>query len=316
MSVSSAARKLLGEFRNRTTLRAGSLIMTVFGDAVAPRGGSVWIGSLINVLEGFGVSERLVRTSMFRLAREGWLEARSVGRRSYYGLTATGARRFDQATHRIYGEPRQRWSGEWCLLLLAGVPADTRDALRRELGWLGFGAIGTSLMLHPSPDRRDLDDLIDRLGVADTAVILAASAGDASQDRRLGELAGKSWNLDEIDAAYAELLARFRPVYSAVQKARRLEPRAAFEVRTLLIHDYRRILLRDPLLPPELLPEDWHGLAAYQLCRNLYRAVYAAADDYLSEHMETADGPLPPPAPDFYERFGGLVPPEADRMRA
>jgi phenylacetic acid degradation operon negative regulatory protein len=33
-------------------------------------------------------------------------------------------------------------------------------------------------------------------------------------------------------------------------------------VRTLLIHAYRRVLLRDPLLPAALLPLDWPGAAA------------------------------------------------------
>ncbi|MDH3363454.1 MAG: hypothetical protein OEM45_07105, partial [Gammaproteobacteria bacterium] len=52
----------------------------------------------------------------------------------------------------------------------------------------------------------------------------------------------------------------------------------------------------------------WHGAAAYQLCRNLYRIVYAGADAYLDDTIETADGPLPPPGPSFLQRFGGLVP--------
>jgi phenylacetic acid degradation operon negative regulatory protein len=77
-------------------------------------------------------------------------------------------------------------------------------------------------------------------------------------------------------------------------------------VRTLLIQEYRKVLLRDPQLPAELLPSHWHGAAAYQLCRNLYRAVYAAADAYLTTAMETADGPLPPPNKQFLGRFGGL----------
>ena len=80
----------------------------------------------------------------------------------------------------------------------------------------------------------------------------------------------------------------------------------AFQVRTLLIQEYRRILLRDPLLPAELLPAGWNGTAAYQLCRNLYQVVYQPADDFMSASFETADGPLPPPAPEFYKRFGGL----------
>ena len=84
MTIENSARVLLDEFRSRPTMRAGSLIITVFGDAVLPRGGTVWIGSLIRVLGDFGVSERLVRTSVFRLTRDNWLYVNQVGRRSYY----------------------------------------------------------------------------------------------------------------------------------------------------------------------------------------------------------------------------------------
>lgn len=73
-------------------------------------------------------------------------------------------------------------------------------------------------------------------------------------------------------------------------------------------------MLRDPLLPQELLPGDWQGAAAYQLCSNLYRALHAAADRYLTATMETADGPLPMPAATFMQRFGGLE--TLDRRRA
>ena len=77
--------------------------------------------------------------------------------------------------------------------------------------------------------------------------------------------------------------------------------------RTLLIQEYRKVLLRDPQLPVELLPSDWHGTPAYQLCRNLYRGLHDAADAYLSSAMETADGPLPPPTKLYLQRFGGLA---------
>ena len=119
-------------------------------------------------------------------------------------------------------------------------------------------------------------------------------------------LVHKSWNLAELDRRYDDFVRQFRPVYRAAQKDGSLDARLAFQVRTLLIQEYRRILLRDPLLPAEILPSGWNGTAAYQLCRNLYRLIYSAADDYMSDAFETADGPLPPPAPEFYRRFGGL----------
>ena len=76
MSVESACRKLVAEFQARPTVRAGSLITTVFGDAVASRGGTIWLGSLITAMSGFGISERLVRTSVFRLTQDGWLDGK------------------------------------------------------------------------------------------------------------------------------------------------------------------------------------------------------------------------------------------------
>jgi phenylacetic acid degradation operon negative regulatory protein len=266
----------------------------------------VWIGSLIRALADFGVSERLVRTSVFRLARDGWLDGERIGRRSFYRLTEDGAGRFREATHRIYGEPRQSWSGEWCLLLTAAVPPDRREPLRRELSWLGFGPIAADVMAHPAPEPADLESLLKRLGALGDVAIMNARAAGGLGNGALRELVRRSWNLADIEARYAAFLGRFRPVFRAADGARDVEPRTAFQVRTLLLQEYRKVLLRDPLLPAELLPEGWHGVPAYQLCRNLYRRVYRAADEFMSRTMETADGPLPPPAPEFYERFGGL----------
>ena len=82
MTTESVCQGLVDEFRSRPTLRAGSLITTVFGDSIAPRGGTVWLGSLISAMAEFGIKERLVRTSVFRLAKDGWLEYNQFGRRS------------------------------------------------------------------------------------------------------------------------------------------------------------------------------------------------------------------------------------------
>ena len=306
MSLKSAATALVAEFSARPTMRAGSLIITIFGDAIAPRGGTVWIGSLIRALEDIGVNERLVRTSVFRLAHDSWLEAQQVGRRSYYSLSADGRREFETATQRIYGDPRQAWDGEWCLVLLAGLDAEQREALRKQLGWSGFGAISTNVLAHPTPDLGELEAVLKHLGIDRDIVVMRGRTIGEQQDEAMRMLVRKSWNLDELDTRYAAFVRQFRPVYQALQRGGQWDDLLAFQVRTLLIQEYRRILLRDPLLPAELLPAKWNGTAAYQLCRNIYSRVYAAADTFMSNEFETADGPLPPPSPEFYTRFGGL----------
>lgn len=304
MSAESACHKLVNEFRARPTLRSGSLITTVFGDAIAPRGGTVWLGSLIRLMADFGIGERLVRTSVFRLSRDGWLQSDQIGRRSYYRLTEHGRERFEQATQRIYGTPARQWDGEWCLLLLSALDTSSKEAVRKECGWLGFGPMSANVLAHPSPELGDLDVTLRRLGVADRLVVMRGST--VRSESAMRELTRSCWSLDDIDARYGVFLKRFRPLLKTLAGKSELTEKSAFIVRTLLIQEYRKVLLRDPLLPSELLPADWQGVAAYQLCRNLYRRVHATADAYLDNSVETADGPLPPPRPSFMQRFGGL----------
>jgi phenylacetic acid degradation operon negative regulatory protein len=304
MTIESACRRLVDEFRSRPLLRAGSLITTVFGDAIAPRGGKVWLGSLIKVMSNFGIGDRLVRTSVYRLAHDGWLQSEQIGRRSYYSLTATGRERFDQATHRIYGAPSRSWDGNWCLLLLSGLETTAKEGVRKECAWLGFGALSANILAHPAPDLADLDVTIQRLDAGDSLVVLSGQT--LRNETGMRRLAHDCWNLATLDEKYANFVKQFRPLLNAVNRNGQGDDKTAFVARTLLIQEYRKILLRDPLLPNELLPARWHGTAAYQLCRDLYQSIYQGADRYLGACMETAVGPLPAPGLVFWKRFGGL----------
>lgn len=306
MGIESTAGELVTAFRSRPTVRAGSLITTVFGDSIAPRGGTLWLGSLIELMADFGISERLVRTSVYRLAADGWLESQQQGRRSYYRLTASGRERFRAATHRIYGPRKSDWDGRWCLVLLPALDAGERDSLRRECGWLGFGQLSTNVLAHPSPDADDLAATLDRLGVRDQVVIMEGETIDSMQ--AMGQLARDAWALDELDEQYARFVKTFQPALETLRDGDTPAPKTAFLIRTLLLQEYRKVLLRDPLMPDELLPGDWHGDAAHALCRDLYRRLHAAADEYLTATVETRDGGLPPANDDYYQRFGGLEP--------
>src|SRR5512140_3333136 len=99
----------IDRFLERRPVRAKSLIVTVYGDFIAPHGGTIWLGSLARLVEPFGLNERVVRTSVFRLSQEKWLVSEQIGRKSYYRLTATGRRRFEQAYRRIYFEHHESW---------------------------------------------------------------------------------------------------------------------------------------------------------------------------------------------------------------
>jgi phenylacetic acid degradation operon negative regulatory protein len=60
------------------------------------------------------------------------------------------------------------------------------------------------------------------------------------------------------------------------------------------------------LLPPALLPNDWVGSTAYDLCANLYAKVFAAAEEFLTGMASSLEGASPPADSSVYARFGGI----------
>ncbi len=298
---------LIDRFQQQTPIRASSLIVTLYGDAIEPHGGTVWLGSLIRLLERTGINERLIRTSMFRLSKENWLTAEKVGRRSYYSLTGTGRRRFDKAFKRVYSASLPAWNGAWCLVMLTQLTPAQRKTVREELEWQGFGAMSPTVLACPRSDRADVNASLAELGVQEEIIVFETTPQDDLASRALRMQVRESWNIEELAAHYSEFIKRFRPLWQALREQSDLDPEQCFLARLLLIHDYRKLLLRDPQLPDELLPGDWEGRAARQLCRNIYRLIYKPAEAWLAHVMETADGPLPDASPGFYKRFGGLL---------
>ena len=167
---SAAARIAL--FSAQKRVHTSSLIVSLFADVVVPRGGRVWLGCLIRLLQPLGLSERLVRTTVFRLSREQWLRAEAVGRRSDYLLTRSGQRRCADAAKRIYATHAPGWDRRWRLLLALGSPPQKdRDALRRTLFWRGFGALaGGACFVHPGADLSAAFDALVADGLTDAAI--------------------------------------------------------------------------------------------------------------------------------------------------
>ena len=288
--------------------RASSLIITVWGDAIAPHGGAVMLAGLIELLAPFGINERLVRTSVFRLAREDWLAAKPVGRQSLYRLTRNGARRFELAYQRIYAPPVERWDESWEVVIADGQSAGERRSLQQELGWEGFGTLAPGVYARPAHTPSTIPRIALALDLADKIVVARAFDDAALGGQTLASAASRSWDLGGVAADYRRFLARFGGVIQRFRQAGdgAHDPAQSFIVRTLLIHAYRRVLLRDPQLPAALLPLDWPGAAAYALCRDFYRLTHRAAERHLLVTLRNERGTLPPASPGFYRRFGGL----------
>jgi phenylacetic acid degradation operon negative regulatory protein len=251
--------------------RIASFIVTVWGDAVAPRGGSLWLGSLQAILDRFGCTPGQVRTAMSRLTEEGWLARNRVGRHSFYRLGPRGEASFAAAAARIYAARTPPWDGTLRLALLA------EPAAREALASLGFGQLPGGAMLGVAGDPTLLPK----------GVPILLGQPRTAEEARL--LALRAWPLEPLAEGYARFLDAVAPLAEAA-----IPREEALPLRLLLVHEWRRLVLRDPLLPAPLLPEDWPGTRARAAAAALYARLTPDAEAWLDAEGRNEDGALPP----------------------
>jgi phenylacetic acid degradation operon negative regulatory protein len=288
--------------------RSKSLVMTIVGDTIAPHGGAAWLGSLIELLAPLGVTDRLVRTSVFRLVSEGWLVASREGRRSSYAILPQARGRLERANRRIYAPPGLDWDRRWTLLLApnSSVDAALRTALRKELQWEGYAMLAPGVLAHPAPNLDSLGEILARVGADDRVFACSAAELPVAPSRPLRDLVDDGWDLSGVVAGYRRFIDEFGPLLALLREEANVGAETAFAIRSLLIHAYRRVQLHDPRLPLELLPEPWPGSAAYELARAIYRLTFAQAEERIMALLRREDELAPEADNAFYERFGGL----------
>ena len=292
--------KRLERFRRQDRMQAGSLIISLFGDAIYPRGGAIWLGCLIQLLAPLNVNERLIRTAIYRLVKEDWLVTDSQGRRTDYALSTNGIQRIEEASKAIYAAESPPWDQQWRLLILDSfISNKDKERLRKALVWQGFGQWQSQVFVHPGADLAVAMRLLEQEGLGHLQKhvwTLTAQTPGHSQGISNKDVAATAWDLGQLASSYRQFVKTYQGLLDewphAPAQRNQVQNGNAFLLRLLLIHDYRRLLLRDPGLPLSLLPDKWPGQEARALCADLYTRLSVPSETYLSEYLHLADGRL------------------------
>ncbi|MDW9625937.1 phenylacetic acid degradation operon negative regulatory protein PaaX (plasmid) [Sinorhizobium meliloti] len=267
--------RIIRPILDETPLRAASFIVTIYGDVVEPRGGAIWIGNLIEICAGVGISETLVRTAVSRLVAAGQLAGEREGRRSFYRLTDAARAEFAAAARVIFGPPEE---ASWHFVQLMGSSAEERMQMLERSGHARLGprlAVG----VRPFPS-----------AIMPAVVFRAEPAQGASE---LKAFASGCWDLGPHAQAYRRFLACFGKLAVLPDTARAIAPAECLSARLLMVHQFRFVTLREPRLPAEILPADWPGDEARRLFARLYRSLSPQADLHVARNCVTLTGPLP-----------------------
>ena len=278
---------------------ARSLLLTLLGEFVYPRGGSVWTSTIVSALGTVGITERNARQAIARLGDQDIATTERHGRRTRWHLTDRGTHLLSSGSERIYsfGHRADAWDETW-LLVICSIPESqraTRHQFRTQLTFEGFGFIGPTIAVSPHADReKAANDIVANLGLADTAVTFRSTSGSMTSDETVLRTA---WDLDALAADYAAFIETFGsdaadaaggtddaqvagPGDGGTDDGEPKAGAAALGTTLLLVDSWRRFPFADPELPTALLPEGWIGARAQEVFDSRRTAVRDDALDW------------------------------------
>ena len=201
-------------------IKVWSWLTTIFGD-MAREPGSELSGSVLGVLtEAVGIRPQAMRVALHRLRKDGWIVARKKGRTSHYRLTDAALTETIAASARIYAAEIAVPS-QWHLI----VAQPARDALTLSGEYLKITE-STYLGLGPRPP--------DCSGV----LALDVARADIPDWVLRGALS------DELDAMYRRFAEALSAVEDALQDAPDMTVLQRVTLRLLILHHWRRVVLR------------------------------------------------------------------------
>lgn len=209
---------------------------------------------LIRLTADFDIREPTVRVALTRMVSAGDLVRSEDGYRLSDRLLARQRRQDDAINPRL-----RDWHGDWTTLVITsvGIDARTRAGLRTTLHDNRFAELREGVWLRPDNLDTDLPaDVLRRV-----RVLQARDADPAG-------LAARLWDLTGWAQAGHDMLSEMS---SAADVPGRFVTAAAMV----------RHLLTDPVLPVELLPDDWPGAGLRQAYNDFAAELSARRDNGL-----------------------------------
>lgn len=269
-----------------TRIHPYTIVFSLYGGYVLPRGEEIWSGSLIRAMAVLDFSAGAVRALVSRMQRKGFLQSRRLGRRSFYRLTDLGLKNVRWGSERAFVPPDGEWDGRWTVVTYS-IPErhrKRRDALRAALNSWGFGALVPGIWISPHLLTSRVEKKWQELGVWQYLEIFRAEHLGPSDPSTLVD---QVWpQLPAIRDRYWTYVARYEPILRRFE-AGAIGDEECFAARLQSLFEFVAITLQDPDLPPSLLPQDWPRSSAQLLFKELLQALAKPADCFFDTICKT-----------------------------
>ena len=213
--------------------RVWSLVVTVFGDLAQGTGDTLSMQTLARITEPLGVKPEALRVALHRLKKDGWIVSERQGRNSLIGLTDFGRTQSTEAAPLIYRRTGPN-IGQWAIFIASPQSQPSRDELER------------------------IRESRSSFNVSPNEVIAPAFlAGDELLRAPFDPTTAPEWVLQSVfpkalQHKYAHLNRRLADLSAAIPEMS--DPFKIATLRTLLVHNWRRIVLSHPDVDDVFIP--------------------------------------------------------------
>jgi phenylacetic acid degradation operon negative regulatory protein len=234
------------------------LIISIYGLYARTDDSWLSVAAIVRLMSDLGADEHAVRAAVYRLKQRGVLVGRKIESIAGYELSSSALQSFAEGDARIFGRRRASLHDGWILVVFSVPEAERgrRHELRVQLQRLDFGSAAPGVWVAPGNIRDETEMMLRRHGLSQYADIFQ---GEYLTLDGVESKVQSWWNFGELSARHAAFTATFRPLLARWTRSGGPDS-LAFRTYIQMLTMWRRI--PDPLLPEEVLPNDWAGLSS------------------------------------------------------
>lgn len=226
----------------KDSLRVWSLIVTIFGDLAQDPGDVISGPVLGDILSPVGVRPEAMRVALYRLRNEGWLETTKRGREALHHLSASGRTQSASASRRIYASAQSE-DPRWHVLCYPPVLSSEEHQRAAQHSKEGYVTVAPGVYLANGILRSK----------AAGAFVVQGAIGDVP------DWLSKTLVPSALIDAFAELSARLNAIDFDASGFKFLSQIEIATLRALIVHRWRKLVLKLPNAPDALFGKDFAG---------------------------------------------------------
>lgn len=245
---------------NKKTLSLSDEILLLLSDQ------PLTFASIRDTLEAFGYDNRkVIWATLERLVQKGLLNKSKNRETTVFSITKAGKNALPKEPTFI-PTPDRAWDRKWRIVVF-DIPEKMRQVRNKftmALREKGYARFQNSVYLTVHDNLDEVEKLAKELNIENQILTLTAEQINIRDQQNFAK---KIWNLDELNESYRKFVEENKNGYKGGDYTSEILRHWLKRTK----YEYLSILHRDPVLPKELLPNDWQGWEAKKVWQQMER---------------------------------------------